>query len=237
MKIKNKQKILGIIPARSNSKGITQKNIRFLNNNPLISYTIKAALKTKSIDRLITSTDSDEIAEIAIEFGSEVPFLRPKKFATDTASSVDVVLHTILWVEENLTEKYDYFVLLQPTSPLRNANHIDEAIKTMIKRKNACTLVSCTVPDIHPVQMRKINQEGYLSFHRKTDSKYYRRQEFPDIYGLNGAIYIAKWDYFKKYKTFYGRNCVPYLMDKKSSIDIDDEYDWKVAEYMISDTH
>ena len=226
--------ILAIIPARGGSKGIHKKNIRELSGKPLIAYTIEAAKKTELFDQIIVSTDSEEIARISEGYGAQVPFIRPKRLSTDTASSKDVVTHTMQWIENNMSVQYDYFILLQPTSPYRNELHIYQAISMILKHANAKTLVSFTEPKHHPIIMRRINDNGYLEQLKGfSNNNCNRRQDYPPVLAINGAIYIAEWKYFKENETFFGDKCIPYLMDRRSSIDIDSEYDWKQAEILI----
>ena len=125
---------LALIPARGGSKGLKDKNIRLLNNKPLLAYTIEAAKESRIFDRIIVSTDSEKIAVVALKYGAEVPFMRPKELATDTASSMDVLIHTIKLLQES-NDKYDYVALLQPTSPLRTSQDIVEAADLSIEKR------------------------------------------------------------------------------------------------------
>jgi N-acylneuraminate cytidylyltransferase/CMP-N,N'-diacetyllegionaminic acid synthase len=227
------KKILVIIPARGGSKGLKDKNIKLLNNKPLIAWTIEAAKGSKYIDKVIVSTDNIKIAEIAKEYGAEVPFIRPDELSGDKASSIDVILHAMNYMNENLDYKADYIMLLQCTSPLRTTVHIDEAVEKFIA-SDAESLVSTTELE-HPIfWCKKINDDGYLeSFIKYDDTKQYRRQEFETLYRLNGAIYISKWQYVLNNKRLISDYAVPYIMDKKSSIDIDNIDDFNLANYYM----
>ena len=206
--------ILAIIPARGGSKRLPKKNIKILGGKPLISWTIEAARNSKFIDRIIVSTDSNEIAEISQKWGAEVPFIRPSSLATDDASSEDVILHAINWMEYEKNTVFDYFILLQPTSPFRTHNHIDDAIKKITKNCYGDALVS-----VYKGLGKKQNNLKELTGKQKHSS-----------FVVNGAVYICKINIFKTDYSFYRRNCLIMNMSKKCSIDIDSKRDWKNAE-------
>ena len=149
------KKVLAIIPARSGSKGIKDKNIINLNGKPLIAYSIEAGLKSKYIDKVVVTTDGEEIAKVARAYGAEVPFMRPDYLSSDTAKTIDAVMHCIEEMKR-LGEEYDYIVLLQPTQPLRQSWHIDEAIE-LILEKDEEALVSVSKVKDHPILMRTID--------------------------------------------------------------------------------
>jgi len=232
-----KNKILGIIPARLNSKGIFKKNIRLLAGKPLIAYSIETALKSKYLERVIVSTDSEEIARIARKYGAEVPFIRPKKLAQDNTPMIDVVIHAFNFIKTIEYYEPEWIVLLQPTSPLRTADDIDNAIELAIKH-NADSVVSvCECEsNSHPYWLKKIENGKLVSF-IKTKKKYPIRQLLPVVYRLNGAVYIVKSQILKKFKSLYGRNTIPYIMDPTRSIDIDTPLDFKFAEFLIKERY
>lgn len=213
---KNK-KILAIIPARGGSKGIPNKNIIKILNKPLIAYTIEAALKSKYIDDVIVSTDSEEISKISKKWGANVPFLRPLSLATDEAKTIETIIHTL----ESLKNKYDYVILLQPTQPTRKTKQIDEAIERIIDY-SYISLVSVSKVKEHPVLMRTIDSEGKLRA-IINKSGVIRRQDFQDVYKVDGAIYIND---VKKLniQTNLNDNEYAYVMDEKV-IDIDEQED------------
>lgn len=225
--------VLAIIPARGNSKGIPGKNIKLLGGKPLILWTIEAAKESKFIDRIIVSTDSEEIAGVAREYGAEVPFMRPSKLASDEASGADVILHALRWFEKN-NINYNFFILLQPTSPLRNSEHIDRALDELIKKPEAQALVSVKIAEESPYWMKEIDGQGFLKNLLSETKQYPNRQDLPKVYILNGAIYISKWDIFLEDKSFFKRKCLPYIMDEKSSLDLDTPLDWKLAEVLLN---
>lgn len=224
--------ILSIIPARKGSKGILNKNIKELGGKPLISWTIIEAKKSKFIDRLIITTDSDEIAKIGREEGAEIPFIRPAEISQDNSTATEVILHTLQWFYKN-DKSYDYFIYLQPTSPLRKVDQIDQALKLIISDERSDSLVSVSAPSKHPYWMKRINNNGFLEDFFKTDKLYNNRQELPQVYTVNGAIYISKWDVFLEDNSFYKGNCLPFIIEGNSSIDLDTIDDWNYAEYMI----
>ncbi len=226
-------KTIAIIPARSGSKGLPDKNIKLLNGKPLIAYSIEAAIQSNVCDRVHVSTDSAEYANIAIEYGADVPFLRDVDNSRDSSSTWDVVREVL----SNYTkrgESFDLCVLLQPTSPLRTAKDIKEAMNLYLE-KSAKSLTSVCEVD-HPVQWCfKLNTLNY-SMHDFAMSpfKNIRRQELEKHYRENGAIYIVGVkDIINKFFDFYTDNCVGYLMDREKSIDIDTIQDFIVAEVLI----
>jgi CMP-N,N'-diacetyllegionaminic acid synthase len=218
------KKLLAIVPARGGSKRLPKKNIIDFLGKPLISWTIESALGSKYIDRLIVSTEDNEIASISKKRGAEVPFLRPRQLAEDDATSLDVVCHVIQKLE-SLGEIYDYVILLQPTSPYRTSAHIDKAVD-MLKAKNAFSIISVTQAKHSPLWANKIQKNGDMS--RFINKKYLnmRSQDLPIYYQLNGAIYLCKVQNLLRENTFFMKNSFSMLMDYKSSVDIDDKYDY-----------
>lgn len=226
----NDKKILAIIPARAGSKGIKDKNIIDLNGKPLISYSIEAALGSKYIDKVVVTTDGESIANVAREYGADVPFLRPSYLAADTSKTIDAVMHCIEEVNKD-DEKYDYMVLLQPTQPLRQSWHIDEAMELILER-NEDTLVSVSKVKDHPILMRTIDKNGYAkNLLQECSTK--RRQEFANYYKVNGAIYINKINENLSTKTSLNDNKLVYEMDSKYDVDIDELLDLHIAELVI----
>ena len=179
------KKILAIIPTRGGSKGISKKNIINLLGKPLLYYSIKSGKKSKYIDRVIVSTNDLEIVAFAKKLGADVPFLRPEEISGDKAKSIDAFIHAIKELEK-LEEKYDYILLLQNTSPLRQSWHIDEAIEKLIE-SNERSLVSVSEVTEHPCIMRTLNEKNE-TFNLMNMSGDMRRQDFPPIYLVNGAI-------------------------------------------------
>lgn len=226
-----KYKFLAIIPARSGSKGIKNKNIVDVNGKPLIYYSINEALKSNYISDVIVSTDSEEIAKIAENLGAKVPFLRPDFLATDTSKTIDTILYSIEKLKE-IGQEYDYVVLLQPTQPLRRSWHIDEAIEFIIDKKET-SLVSVSKVKEHPILIRKIDYNGYVK-NLLNESSTKRRQEFEDFYKVNGAIYINKIDENLTTDTSLNDNKLAYIMDEKYDLDIDEHNDLYLAKIMLN---
>lgn len=220
--------MIAIIPARGGSKGLLGKNIKLLNGKPLIAYTIEAAKQSENVSRVIVNTDDTEIAKVALDYGAEVPFIRPSELASDTAKSIDVLLHTLNWLESNEQIKVNEMIVLQPTSPLRTARHIDEAIN-LFHEKKADSVISYCKED-HPVFWHKmITAEG--KFEEIFEENYLKnRQEIRPTYYPNGAIYVIGSDLLRM-NTYYSNKSFVYLMGKKHSIDIDSQEDFELAEY------
>lgn len=227
-----KKNILGIIPARSGSKGIKDKNIINLNGKPLIAYSIEAGLESKYIDKVVVSTDGEEIAKVARKYGAEVPFLRPDYLATDTSKTIDAIIHCIDEMKK-MGEEYDYIVLLQPTQPLRQAWHIDEAIELIMDKKEEA-LVSVSKVKDHPILMRTIDENGYAKNLLECSSTQ-RRQDFQNFYKVNGAIYINKINENLNNETSLNDNKLVYIMDEKYDVDIDEMLDLQIAEIALTD--
>lgn len=223
--------VYGLITARGGSKGIPHKNIYFLNGKPLIAYTIDAALKSKYVDRLIVSTDDEKIAEVAKRFGAEIPFVRPNNLSGDTSSSASVIEHAIKYFE-NEKQIPDLIVLLQPTSPLREVDDIDEALEKFVN-SHAESLVSVCKSDQSPYWFKKINDNGFITDLLPQPSTYIRRQDTPDLYILNGAIYILDTKSFLSSKIILGEKALPYIMPYERSVDIDNMLDLEFAEFLL----
>lgn len=235
MKKANKDQIIALIPARSGSKGIPGKNIKYLNEKPLIAYTIEAAKHSRLIDRIIVSTDDKTIAKVSMNYGAEAPFLRPKKMAEDSTPTLPVLRHAIKWLRIN--EKYvpEIVVLLQPTSPLRTSKMIDSAIRVFLK-SGRCTTVSVNQVKENPYWM-KILQNGYLRSFKKNDLRITRRQDLPDVYMINGAIYICRTELLFGRDPYEANNVRAFIMDRKSSIDIDAPEDFFLVEKLMKRGH
>lgn len=218
---------LAIIPARGGSKRLPRKNVLDLNAKPLIAYSIEAGLKSKYIDKVVVSSDDEEILNISKQYGAEI-IKRPNELASDTATTFDAIKHAI----DNV-ETYDYIVLLQPTSPLRNADHIDKAIE-LLMAKQADAVVSVCEMDHSPLWSNTLPADGNMYGFIKDEIKNKRSQDLEKYYRLNGAIYICKTDKLLEEKSFMLKEKIfAFTMDRKSSVDIDEEMDFKMAEFMI----
>ncbi len=224
-----KKRILALIPARGGSKGIKDKNIIDLCGKPLIAYTIEAAKKSTYIDTVIVSTDSKEIANVSKEYGANVPFMRPESLATDYATTLDVVMHAIDFVKKR-KDYYNTLILLQPTSPLRTSNDIDEAIEKHFIF-NELGLVSVSEVDDNPMLIRTVNYNEILVPLLDKNSTC-RRQDMPKYYRINGCIYLNKIDEIND-ETSFNDNKLAYVIPKEHAVDIDDLRDICIARYYI----
>lgn len=226
------ERIIAIIPARSGSKGIKDKNIKLLNGKPLMAYTIEAAIKSGVFTDVLVSTDSLKYKEIAEQYGAWVPFLRTDDLSKDETSANDVIVDVLNTLKQ-IGKEYDSFMFLQPTSPLRDEKDIKKAVEIFCE-KSANAVVSMCECENSPLLTRKLNEnmclDGFLS-----DLDKVRRQDLGKYYRLNGAIYMAKVDYFLSHKDFYKKNSHAYIMEKRKSIDIDDMDDLKLAEIYIKE--
>ena len=227
------KKALAIITARGGSKSLPGKNIKILAGKPLIAWTIEAALKSKYLDRVLVSTDDKNIAAIAKKYGAEVPFLRPKKLATDKTPTVPVLLHALRWLKLNEGYKPDAVVTLQPTSPLRLTKHIDAALR-LFNKTGADSVVSVCRVEHSPYWMMKVKGDRVSPF-MKDYSERKRRQDLLPVYRPNGAIYITRYDVLTKTKRILGRNTRAIVMDAESSVDIDTAMDFKLAETVLKE--
>ena len=227
--------ILAIVPARGGSKGIPQKNIYPLCNRPLIYYTIKAIQKSKLITRAILSSDSEAILDIAKNYGLEAPFVRPAELARDETPALSVIKHAVEWLEESENYRADYIILLQPTSPLRTAIHIDEALSKLIGSDADSVVSVVEVPhNFTPGSIMELEGE-YLSPHLPMNENFNLRQLKPRFYARNGAaIYAFTYSCLRDKQSIYGEKIIPYLMAKDCSIDVDDFFDLKLCELILS---
>lgn len=229
-------KILFVVTARGGSKGVPGKNIKMLGGMPLIAYKIIAAQKCHYENRIIVSTDDEKIAQVSKEYGAEVPFMRPAELATDSASSVDVVMHAMNWVSENSRENYDYVCMLEPSSPFASYRDLDEAIKLIIE-SDADTLLGMKETEISTNFIHSLDEKGRLSefYYAIKDLPSIRRQDQKKEYTMNGCMYIAKWDYFMKNRIFHSVNSIPYIMTEEASIEIDTLWNYEIACKVIED--
>lgn len=224
----NDRKVLAVIPARGGSKGVPRKNIRPLGGKPLLCWTIEAARASRYIDRLILSSDDREIIEIARQAGCEVPFVRPAELSRDDTPGVEPVLHAL-----KMLPGYDYVVLLQPTSPFRSSEDIDRCIEACIK-SGAPSCVSVTAPDKSPFWMYTLDRQSRLSPMLPAPEGFSRRQDLPQVYALNGAVYVAQTSRLFENPVFVTAETLGYIMSKENSVDIDTEEDLAFCEFKLS---
>ena len=230
---------LAIIPARGGTKSILRKNIALLAGRPLILYSIQAARESGHVGRVIVSTDNREIAEIASAEGAEVPFLRPDELAQDETPMLPVLQHTLEFLAREAGFRPWAVVLLQPTSPLRTARHIDEAV-ALLQETGADSVVSVVeVPHgFNPVSVMRIVNGKLVPFLEGHGNRILRRQDKPVVYARNGpAVLVSKYETIMGKGDLYGSDCRPYVMDQESSVDIDGELDLTIAELLLSRSH
>jgi N-acylneuraminate cytidylyltransferase/CMP-N,N'-diacetyllegionaminic acid synthase len=221
--------MIAIIPARGGSKGLPGKNVRPLNGKPLIAYAIEEALKTKHIDRVIISTDDEEIAKVAVQYGAELPFMRPSELASDTAMAIDNYIYTIERLENEGGKSIDSFVVLQPTSPLRIAADIDGAIEMFEQNKADSVISYCQ--EAHPVTWHKYldNQGRFVDIF---DANIKNRQDNRVSYYPNGAVYVFRTSMIRERK-YYTDKSYAYVMPRTRSVDIDFIEDFEYAEFLL----
>lgn len=226
--------VLFLITARGRSKGVPGKNVKLLGGRPLIAWTIEAARKSKFCTRLVLSTDDPEIARVGKDWGAEVPFMRPQKLAGDATPHIDVLEHAIRWLDD--VEKFgtEYLLLLQPTSPFRTTQDIDDALSLTFQR-NAAAVVSVCEATPHPYLAKKILDDGTLADFFSLPSGYLRRQDLPKAYSLNGAVYVCKTDIIREQHTTFPEGTLGFVMSEENSHDIDTPWDFHVAELVAND--
>ncbi|MDN2708440.1 acylneuraminate cytidylyltransferase family protein [Janthinobacterium sp. SUN118] len=221
-------KTLALIPARGGSKGIPRKNINMIAGKPLIAWTIEAALASTLLDGVVVSTDNAEIAEVALRYGAQVPFLRPAELARDETPGVEPVLHALQQLPD-----YDAVLLLQPTSPLRSSADIDACL-ALAREREAVSVVSVSEPDAHPDWMYRMTATQQLE-KLLTSQSHTRRQDLPTVLTLNGALYFANADWLRRSRTLLADETLAYVMPADRSVDIDTPLDWKFAELLLNE--
>lgn len=218
---------IAVITARSGSKGLKDKNIKLLNGKPLIAYSIEAAKNSGCFDCIHVSTDSEVYAEIAKEYGAEVPFLRNADLASDTADCWDAVRAVLDKYEQN-GQKFDRVMLLQPTSPLRTAEDIQKAFLIMEEKKSEAVIGVCEM-DHTPLWSNTLPEDGNMRSFQKPEYEV-PRQQLPVYYRINGAIYLVNTDFLRKRGNLYDRDSYAYIMPKERSVDIDGMIDFLLVE-------
>lgn len=223
----NKQKVLAIIPARGGSKGLPRKNILPLADKPLIAHSIIQANQSKYIDKIILSSEDEEIIKISKNYNIDVPFVRPASLSDDMTSGLDVVMHAIKEIPG-----YDITVLLQPTSPLRTSKDIDSCIKQLVD-SNSKACVSVAESSKSPFWMYELSKEKKFIPLIKDIPLITVRQKLPKTYAINGAVYVAYTEWFKEKKEFINDKTIAYIMPKERSVDIDSKEDFLFVEFLL----
>jgi N-acylneuraminate cytidylyltransferase/CMP-N,N'-diacetyllegionaminic acid synthase len=228
-------KVLTVVPAREGSKGLPGKNIIELIDKPLIAWTIQQGLASKYVNEVIVSTDSEEIADIAKLYGARVPFLRPSHLAQDTSSTKDVIIHLIDELEK-IGEFYDYILLLEPTSPLRETSDIDLAFEALLKTRGAKSIVGVSkVESQHKAFCVSLTEKGFLRSENKF--KVLRRQELDEFYFYEGSLYISEIFTYEEKGNFYHEQALGYVIPKWKSFEIDDLTDLIIVEALLKNKH
>jgi N-acylneuraminate cytidylyltransferase len=240
--------VLALIPARGGSKSIPHKNIRLLAGYPLIAYSIASGLSAERVDRVIVSTDDEEIATVARNFGAEVPFLRPVQHAQDNTPDLPVFQHALRWLSENEGYHPSIVVQLRPTSPFRRVKHIDQAIHQLVQRPDADSVRTVCVPFQNPFKMWRISSEGFMQpligslqaidIDEKLDSEQTElynlpRQSLPEVYWQTGYVDAAWTETIVQKNSMTGSRILPLIMDPSEWIDIDTLDDWRRAERLL----
>lgn len=230
--VKTGARFVGVITARGGSKVIPGKNIRPMAGKPMIAWTIEAALRSKGLDRVIVSTDDAAIAHVSRQCGAEVPFLRPAELAGDTSSHISVIEHALGWLAGCDGRPPEYLLLLQPTSPLRTAEDI-EAIIAVAANRGARAVISVCEPSHHPFGLKKITPEGTLADFMPSGLAYARRQDFPPVFAVNGALYLCQSSVILQEHTLEPPDALPYIMPVERSLDVDTLWDFELAEMIL----
>lgn len=231
---------IAIIPARGGSKGLPNKNIRLLAGHPLIAYSIKVAQKSKLIDRVIVSTDSQEIAQVAKNYGAEVPFMRPSEFAQDQSRDYGVFKHAVDWLSTNEGYRADIIVQLRPTSPIRFAARVDQAVQQFMDSK-ADSLRAVTISPNTPYKMWVLSpdekaMEPLLRIDGVKEPYNEPRQALPKVYWQTGTLDIFTYETLIDKKSLTGDSIIPFVIDTEHAVDIDDIISFRKAEEIISNS-
>ena len=226
-------RILVTICARKGSKRVKNKNMRDLMNKPLIAHTIETAKKWGRADRIVVSTDSEEIARISKEYGAEVPFMRPYELASDTAPKLPVIQHVVKFLMDKENEKFDLVVDLDPTSPLRTVEDIENAYNTMLQGDSINLFSVCSARKSPYFNMVELDDDGYAHLCKTLENPIFRMQDTPVVYELNASIYIYWTKHLFNMDSVINEGSIIYEMPYERSIDIDSEIDFNMVEFFI----
>ncbi|HFF8524476.1 TPA: acylneuraminate cytidylyltransferase family protein [Providencia rettgeri] len=223
--------MIALIPARGGSKGLPRKNIKLLNGKPMLAYTIEAALKSKYITDVIISTDDQEIYDIALSYGAKDTFLRPKELAEDNSLAIDNYTYTIQRLEKEYNYNLDSFIVLQPTSPLRNTEDIDNSIHLFIENKADSVISFCE--EHHPIKWHKYINKNHQLENIFDENLLINRQDIMPTYYPNGAIYVFSKNLILERK-YYSEKTYAYVMPRSRSVDIDTIDDFEYVQFLMS---
>lgn len=229
-------KVLGVVPARGESKGVPRKNLESLAGKPLIAYILEVALQAKTLDRVIVSTEDEEIAAVARGYGAEVPFLRPQELASDEVSLIPVLKHAVEQLDK-MGWKADIVVSLQPTSPLTEPGDIENAVNKMIKTGCDSVVSVYQIERQHPYRAMRLEEDKLMPLY-KEGQRFLQRQDLPLLYAFNGAIYVRKRNLLEGWggQDFaLGEDVRAIIIDREKSIDINSPLDFLVAEAILKD--
>lgn len=230
------KKVLGLLLARGGSKSIPQKNIKLLGGKPLIAHTVEKAKASKYIDRLVLSTDSEEIAEVGRMYGAETPFMRPPELAEDATQDFPVFVHALRWLEEHEGWKPDFIVHFRPTHPFRKREHIDRGVELLAGNPKADAVWTVGVPPVTPYKMFKIGADGFLTpaleIPGEREAFNWPRQRLPKVFNHYGQVDVMRYETIMQKKSMCGENILPIFLEGEV-FDIDSPLDWEFAEFMI----
>ncbi len=228
-------KVIGVIPARGGSKGILRKNVEPLAGSPLISWTIRTALDSKSLTTVCVSSDDPEIIDTAKRYGITDIVLRPEFLATDTALAIPTIQHAVKAMEDIKGSVYDLVVMLQPTCPLRSATDVDQSIQLLKDQPNGDSVISIVgVGNNHPMKMKVFNEYHLLENYAEPPVENPPRQILPPVFIVNGAIYATRRNILFEKNSFSGDRALGYLMPDSRSVNIDVARDFMAAEYEVN---
>lgn len=225
---------IAIISARGGSKGIPGKNIRPVAGMPLIAWTVRAARESRVFGRIVVSTDSPDIAEAAKQCGAEIPFMRPAELAADDTPGIDPVVHAVRWLESHEQHEPEWVMLLQPTSPLRTSVDIQDAF-SLAQRTDADAVVSVTTVHDHPYWMKRILPDGRMEDFIRQERPTSRRQDLPEAFAVNGALYLVRRTVLLEQETLFPTNTHALIMPRERSLDVDTPWDLYVADLILKD--
>lgn len=224
---------IGLIPARGGSRGVPGKNVRPVAGKPLLAWTIETALACPSLQRVILSTDSEEIADLGREYGAEAPFLRPGALAQDGTPDLSVYQHAISWLQGQEGRGPDVVVWLRPTTPLRTVEDVEGALRLLVESGADCVRSVCAV-EHHPYWMKRLDGDRLQPFvDGKDEREFYQRQLLPPVYRLNGAVDVTRCSGVMESGVLYGPGMRGYVMPQERSIDLDSELDFAMAEALL----
>jgi N-acylneuraminate cytidylyltransferase len=232
----NHTEVLALIPARGGSKSIPLKNILSFAGHPLIAYSIAAGLAAKTINRIIVSTDDEQIAETARMYGAETPYLRPTEFSLDDTPDLPVFQHALEWLTENEGYQPKIVVQLRPTSPLRRVSHINQAVNRLLANPNADAVRTVCTPFQNPYKMWRIDTDGLMQpLIKTTFTEPYNlpRQALPEVYWQTGYVDVTRSDTIQNKNSMTGERILPLIIDPTEWVDIDSVNDWQRAEHLL----